>query len=66
MGTEPAHPKELISRCQGVGCAGRPGFMKRYFFLVDRPDVGSEGTVYSCDHCTRLHILQPDGTLKPS
>ena len=40
--------------------------MKRYFFLVDRPDVGREGTVYSCDHCTRLHILQPDGTLKPS
>ena len=66
MPTEPAHKKELISPCKGVGCAGRPGFMKRYFFLVDRLDVGSEGTVYSCDHCTRLHILQPDGTLKPS
>ena len=51
MPTEPAHKKELISPCKGVGCAGRPGFMKRYFFLVDRPDVGSGGTVYSCDHC---------------
>ena len=66
MDKENAHPKELISRCYGVGCAGRPGYMKRYFFLADRPDIGREGTVYTCDHCTRLHILQPDGTLKPS